>query len=165
MVYGAKPADMTLDRDVVWWVGEDGGGSLLAHQRLVGAILERIAAIESMRAQLPQVPRAAQRRAGSGFGYYVIFVGSLIHPLDQQIDLADLEPGHIEAEIEIEAGELAQLLAQKTIVPSRVFGELVVGDRESFDLRWCQVLEADRRNVGQPQLASRQQAAVPGHHS
>jgi hypothetical protein len=84
--------------------------------------------------------------------------------LDPQIDLADLETGHIEAEVELKLGELAQLLGEKAVVPVRDLGEPVVGDRKGLCLCRRQVLKADGWNFREAQLARRQQAAMPGDH-
>ena len=50
-----------------------------------------------------------------------------------------------------------QLLRQQRVVPARLQGELVVRDQIGPLLRLAQVLEADHRHLGEPELAGREQ--------
>ena len=54
---------MAVDRDVVRRVGEHHLGALIAHQPLVGGLLQGAAAQQKMLAELPQVAEGADRRA------------------------------------------------------------------------------------------------------
>jgi hypothetical protein len=155
---------MAFDRHVVGWVGEDRGRAVLPHQHLVRILLDRAAAMDPVRPQLPEVTRPAYCRPRFRRGYLVIGISLRSGALDPQIDLADLETGHLEAEVELELGELAQLLGEKPFVPGSDLGQPVVGDREGLCLRWRQVLKADCRNFREAQLARRQQTAMSGNH-
>src|SRR5438046_753605 len=108
---------MALNRHVVRCIGDDYVGPVLAHQRLIGTLFEGVAAVDPMRTQSPEITRLAYRLPRLRSGHLVIGIGLRRRALNQQIDLADLEPGDIEAEVEIELGELAQLFAEEPVVP------------------------------------------------
>ena len=59
------------------------------------------------------------------------------------IDLGHREPGRLDAEIQIQRGQLRQHLAQQTVTPACRFGKPVVRDVEGSCLRRCQMLQAD----------------------
>jgi hypothetical protein len=106
MVDCAEAARMALDRHVVGWVGEDHGGAVLAHQRCEDLGIEGVAAHGAMMAEEPQIADLADRRLGRDLGHgisrVVIRRGHLFEGIDPQIDLAHLEAGNLEAEIEPE---------------------------------------------------------------
>src|SRR5882757_6455955 len=133
---GAEAAGMAFDRHVVGWVGENRRSAVLPHQHPVRALFKCIAAIDSMWPELPKIPRPAYRRPRFRRGYLVIGISLRSGALDPQINLADLETGHIEAEIKVHLRELTQLLTEKPVVPGSDLSEPVIGNRERFGLRW-----------------------------
>src|SRR5437868_390856 len=119
---GSETADMSGDLQVVGCIAKGHVCAVLAHQRLIGILIEGVAAADAMRPQLPQVAQAAYRRPWFRCGYLIIMIRLRRDALDQQIDFTNREAGNIEIEIEIERGELAQLLAKKLVVPAGDFG-------------------------------------------
>src|ERR1700719_1001731 len=118
---------MAFDRHVVGWVGENRSGAVLLHQHPVRALFKCIAAIDPMWPELPKIPGVAYRRPRLRLGYLVIGISLRSSILDQQIDLADLEACHLEAEIKVHRRELTQLLTEKLVVPGSDLGEPVIG--------------------------------------
>ena len=80
--------------------------------------------------------------------------------MQQVIDLAGLEAegGKIDAKL----GQLAGFQRQQLLVPAGALGELVVGEHQRPLLRRGEMGELDHRHLRQPELARRQQPAVPG---
>jgi hypothetical protein len=113
---------------------------------------------------LPEIARAGHRQTRSCARHRIGAIRLRGDTLDQQIDFGDIEPGHIQAEVEIDLGEFAQLLAEQPVVPGADFGQSIIGDGKRLGLLGAQMLEADRRNLSKPQLPRRHQAAMPGDH-
>jgi hypothetical protein len=65
-----------------------------------------------------------------------------------EIDLAHLETGDFDVEIETQQGKLFELLGQQAVVPRRDLGQSVVGNSEGSGLRRGEVIEAQRRRLG-----------------
>ena len=116
----------------------------------------------------PPIPEVAQRRAKRNLGHFVcrVIIG-FRRPLerrDPQVDLAHLETGDFDVEIETEQRELFELRAQQAVVPGRDFGQSVIGNPEGADLRRGEVIEAKGRNYAPAELAAGQQPAMPGDY-
>ena len=117
---------------------------------------------------IPEQPKIANvaygvRRNGRQRIRSVRLFAYLFEALDAQVDLANLEPGGLEAKVEVELGQFLELLAQDPVVPGGGFGQSVVGDLEGFGLRLVQVIEPDRWHLGPPKITAGQQTAVSGH--
>src|SRR6202162_1486017 len=95
MMDGAETAGMAVNRHVVGRVGEAPRGPLAAHQRHIRTLLDRAAAVDAMRPQSPEIARAAYRQTGLWSGHFIVVVWLRGDPLDQQIDIGNVEPGHI----------------------------------------------------------------------
>ena len=63
-------------------------------------------------------------------------------------------------EIETEEGKVLELLRKQPVIPTRDFGEPVVGDHEGAGLRWGEMVEAYRRHLGEAQGTGGQHPAV-----
>ena len=50
---------------------------------------------------------------------------------DLEFDLVDLEPGDLDAEIQLYRGEMLKLLGKEPLIPAGALGETVVGDGQS----------------------------------
>ena len=168
MVDHAEAARVTLDRHVVGRVGEDHGGTFLAHQRREGSGIKGVAAQDAMAAEEPQIADLAQRRPRRRFGHVVARivsrVGHVVECSDPQVDLAHLEPDDLDVEIQPREREVLELLRQQPIVPGRVLAEPVVSDHEGADLGWGQMIEGERWHLGPAELAAGEQSAVPADH-
>ena len=121
-----------------------------------------------MAIEVPQIPDLAERRAGRNLGHHicrvVVGLGRVVERCDPQIDLAHLEAGDLDVEIEAEQRELLELLGQQPVVPGGDFGQPVIGDHEGAGLRRGQVIEAQCRHLGHAELAAGEQPAMPGDH-
>ena len=119
-----------------------------------------------MAVEEPQIADLADRRPGRNFGYGISRVGirrgHLVEGGDPQIDLAHLETGDLEAEVEPEDRKLLELLRQQPIVPGGDLGQAVVGDREGTNLGPGQMIKAEGRHFGNAALTAGEQPAVPG---
>ena len=106
MVDRAETARMTIDRHVVGRVDEDHCGTFLAHQRREGRGIEGIAAQDTMAAEDPRIADLAERWASRNLRHHICRVGvgfgHFLERCDPQIDLAHLEAGHLDIEIEAE---------------------------------------------------------------
>ena len=81
---------------------------------------------------------------------------------DQEIDFGHIEPGELQAEIEVQFGKLAQLLAQEPVVPGGDLGQAIVGDHKGARLGVAEVLQADRRDLGATELPAGEQSSMAG---
>ena len=110
MVGRAEAARMAVDFHVVRRVGEDHRSALIAHQRCEGLPVEGVAAQDAMLAEKQQIADLADLRPRRDFGYVITRVVILPRHIfergDPQIDLAHLEAGHLEAEIEALQGKI-----------------------------------------------------------
>jgi hypothetical protein len=55
MAYAAEPADMAIDREVVWWIGENEVGTAVSHQQVEDGAVTRIAADQPVAPKEPHV--------------------------------------------------------------------------------------------------------------
>ena len=98
-------------------------GAFLAHQRGEGLGIEGVAAQNAMRPKQPQISRLADRRRRRDLGQDIGRVGTrgrrVVERGDPQIDLAHLKAGDFDVKIETAERQVAQLLGQQTVVPSR----------------------------------------------
>ena len=113
----AEPADMAVDRHIVRRIGEDHGGPGLLHQDAIGRLVESAAAMNPVATEEPGVARPGYRRPGPDCQRHIVRIGFRRRrgPFDQEIDLGHIETGGLQAEIEIELGQLAQLLAEQAV--------------------------------------------------
>src|SRR6516225_1338043 len=119
---------------------------------------------------IPEQPKIANvaygvRRNGRQRIRSVRLFAYLFEPLDAQVDLANLEPGGLEAKVEVELGQFLELLAQDPVVPGGGFGQAVIGDLEGFGLRLIQVLEPHRWHLGPAEITAGEETAVSSHNS
>ena len=120
---------MAVDRHVVGRVGEDHPRLLAVHQQPDDVRVERVAADQPVRPELPDIARPAARRPGLGQPVVLGIAGLLRRqPLDQAVDLRDREAGDADVEAEIVGEERLQLLGQQVLVPAGVQRQLVVGE-------------------------------------
>jgi hypothetical protein len=54
------------------------------------------------------------------------------------------------------------LFCEEPVIPYGDFGEAVVGDPKGADVRWGQVIEAQRRHLAPAELVAGQDPAMPG---
>jgi hypothetical protein len=105
-----------------------------------------------MRAEQPQIAgladRRPRRRFHHGIGRVVTLRGRILEGAGPQIDLANLETGDLNVEVESDQRERLELLAEQPVVPGRDLGQPIIGDRECAGLHWAQVIEAQRRHLG-----------------
>jgi len=85
---------------------------------------------------------------------------SLALLLQDQIDLADVEPGQRDVEADVE--ETLELEREKVAIPTGFERQLIVGDDERPHLVVAQVLEPDRRHVGNAEELRRADPAMAG---
>src|ERR1700730_3639949 len=136
MANSAEPTDMPLDWHVVRRVDKDHGGPVVLHQDQVRLLVERAAAIDAMAAEDPQVASPGDRGTGPDRGMHIlgILIRYSARPFDQQVDLGHIETGKLQAEIEVQLREFAQLLAEEAVVPGGDLGQAIVGDHEGAGL-------------------------------
>jgi len=168
MVDRAEAARVPVDRHVVGRIGEDHRSALIAHQRCEGLPVEGVAAQDAMLAEKQQIADLAdlrpRRDLGQDVGRVVLLGGLVFERVYPQVDLAHLEAGHLEAEIEAEQREVLELLGQQAVVPRGDLGQPVVGDHERAGLGRAQVFEAQRRHLGPAEFAGGQEPAMPANH-
>ena len=124
-------ADMPVDRNIVRRVREDHPRLGAGHQRGDHLAVERIAADQPVRAELPNVARLTARRPSADLGHAVVGrIARLLWclTLNQAVDLGDREAGDLDVEAEVMPRKLAELERQKFLVPAGVERKLVVGD-------------------------------------
>src|ERR1700720_2912536 len=85
-------------------LGENHRGAVLTHQYFVRRLIERIAAIDQVASQFPEIARATYRWSRLRSRHSVGAIGLRRRPLDQQLDFGDLEPGGVEAERAVLSG-------------------------------------------------------------
>src|ERR1700730_5945810 len=116
MMDRAETARMAIDRHVAGRIGEDHGGTFLAHQPRKGLAIERIPAHDAMAAEKPQITKLADRRARPYFRHGIPRIVSRLSQFfersDPQINFGHLEAGDLKAEVETEQGEVLELLRQ-----------------------------------------------------
>lgn len=107
-----------------------------------------------MLADAPDIARSCDRETvgdqGNFIGRIIFFDG--IELANNYIDFRYVEAG--EGDIEIECLQILQLNSKQLAVPSRVFGELIVGDDIGANLGLGQVFETDRRQPCRCRVAS-----------
>jgi hypothetical protein len=100
----AEPGGMTVDRHIVGRVGEHHRRALLAEQGAKRCHVEHVAAKQPVLVHQPQIAGPADCRPDRNLGCCVDRVVALgrrlVERFDPQIDLAHLEAGDLEAEIE-----------------------------------------------------------------
>ena len=84
--------------------------------------------------------------------------------LNPQIDLGRLEAGRLDLEIEGYVGKLLQNNRDFATVPARAIRQLVISKHVGFGLLLAEVLETDRRCLGEPEQQRRLQPAMPRHN-
>ena len=125
----ARAADVAVDLHVVGRIGEDHPRLLAVHQPTDDVGVERVAADQPVRPELPDIARPAARRPGLGQPVVLGIAGLLRRqPLDQAVDLRDREAGHADVEAEIVGEERLQLFGEQVLVPAGVQRQLVVGE-------------------------------------
>ena len=97
-------------------------------------------------------------------GRVIAIFGQLLEGCDPQIDLAHLEPGDLDTEIESEQREVLELLGEQPVVPGGDLGQPIVSDHERAGLGRAQVIEAEGRYFGNPKRTTGEQPAMPGNH-
>lgn len=163
----AGTTDMTVDRNVIRWIGEDHSGLLALHQGCDHLRIERIAADEAMRTKPPDVSRpTAGRYIGVIRQEIVGRVAILLVCLLGQngVDLWNGEAAqrNIETALFSLAQQGGQLLRQKIAVPACVERQLVVGEDIGALLRCRHVIEADARHLGLAKQLGRFDPAMAG---
>jgi hypothetical protein len=88
--------------------------------------------------------------------------GRLLERGDPQVDLGHLKAGHFDIEIKTAERQVAQLLGEQPLVPSRIFRQLVIGDPKRAGLRGRQMLEAQGWHLVHAELAASEQPAKSG---
>src|SRR5947209_6287588 len=106
MVNCTETADIALNPYIVRGVGEHRRGLVALHECRVRIILKSAPAVRPMGTEQPQVAHSGYRRPAR-FGRKIIGciaarVSLRIQPFDPEIDLAHLEPGHLETEVKFE---------------------------------------------------------------
>ena len=112
---------------------------------------------------LPRTQRSPGLLTGSSGGSGTSSSASSLAVSPSAIASSRSSSGGVEADqVEVEAlvPQPSQLLRQQRVVPAGLQGELVVGDQVRPLLRLAEVLEADHRHLGEPELARREQPAV-----
>lgn len=109
------------------WVGEDQAGFLTAEERTVDLLIPRIPADDPVPTELPDVTKARddrqlhRRHARLGLA----LSGFLVRFLEDEVDLAGIEPHEVEVELNIDKG--LKFGCEKIPVPSRLGRKLVIG--------------------------------------
>ncbi len=78
--------------------------------------------------------RRSYRDLGQRIGRISSLGGCVLERGDPQVDLAHLEAGHFEVEVETAERKVPELLGEQTVVPGRDLGQPVVGDHEGARL-------------------------------
>ncbi len=117
-----------------------------------------------MRAQDPEITQCRDGWSSSGAQVIggVVARRGLLHPLDEQVDLAHLEAGDLQAEVQLLEGEVPERLSQEAFIPGRVLGQLIVGDHERLGLSLGQVLQTDGGHLGPTQEGGGLNAPMAG---
>lgn len=105
-----------------------------------------------MRADLPKVAGARDRRAQHWRRYDVGRISFPLYLAEQKIDLAHLETSHRDVKIGVDGSQVLQLDGQDVAVPASLFGQLVVGEDVGALLGIGQLLEPDHRNCFEAEL-------------
>jgi hypothetical protein len=112
----AEAGRMAIDRHVIRRVSEDHASPFLAEQCGEGPSIEGAAAQNPIAPEKPEIADGGHRRPRRGIGQDIVRVVALRRRLseriDQQIDLAHLEAGDLEAEVEPEQRKILEVLRQ-----------------------------------------------------
>ena len=98
---------------------------MVAHEKTVALDGKPVATGKSVRAEKPNVAERAYRCRGSiDFGDVVCPIRLCVPALalDENVDFAHLEAGHLNIEIEIELRQKLEFLREDFFVPTRKFG-------------------------------------------
>lgn len=154
---------MTVDLDVVGWVGEDHLCPGTFEKAGVGRSISRVAADQAMSANLPDIAGARHGRTLFDLRHVISRIGlSVSFVTEQDIDLGHFKAGDCDVEIEIEAGQMLQLDLQNLRIPPGFLGELVVGQDVGSLLCVVEMIEAHARHGLEPKRFGRFDAAMAG---
>jgi hypothetical protein len=115
VTHRSEAARVAVDAHVIRRIGEHQIGLLPLHERGIGAWVEGVSAQHAVLAQQPQITRARYRRPLRYRGKVIRSVFRLARrsqAFDPEVDLAHLEAGRLQAEIQIQKRQLLQLLGQ-----------------------------------------------------
>jgi hypothetical protein len=151
MADAAEPADISVDGNVVGWVGKNEIGTLALHQAIECIRFPRIPAQQAVTIEQPQVCNPGHRHRGLGDGRDrvvspVVGIGRRLSGfIEQHIDLGQGEAGDLDVEFQID--QRLQLDCQHLAVPAGIEGQLVVGQHIGPALGRIEVGQAQRRNT------------------
>ena len=134
------------------------------HQDTIGLLLKGIRAYEPVLSQNPEVTRLSDGRFGIVGRHLLRNVIDGLRcrrGIENDVDLAHLEAGELDLEIEVD--QPLQLDRQHLLVPPGLLGEAVVGQGVGTDFCGAQVLDAENGNRGQPELLCGFDTAVAGN--
>jgi hypothetical protein len=159
-----EPADVTVDRHIVGWVGEDEGRLGVAEQLPIGLGASGIGTQEQMRSEDPEIARATDR-LGVGIGRNDVLrparlAGRLLSFLETQIDFGRLEADQLDLEVEVDQG--LQLDRQDLAVPAGSLRQAVVGQDVRPPLGLGEVGQPYGRHHQQAQQLGGSDAPVAG---
>jgi len=125
----AQATDVPVHRHIVWRVGEDHLRFPLIKETAIDFGVRGIAADQRMITELPHVADTADDRSLfvdlNGL-FFLLLAG--FQPVEQSLDLGDIEPRERKVEVAVEFGDCSQLQREQVVVPAGQLGEPVVGN-------------------------------------
>src|SRR5262249_31711119 len=148
-----EAADVPLDRHVVGWIRKYEIRLRTFHERVVCAFIPRIAAIKAVSTKQPEVSTLCNGRLGRQLWNGVLWQQWSLFDLgcfiEDEIDFGHFEAGQLNLEVHVD--ESLQLNRQDLSVPTRFLRQLVVGQDVSTLLFVAEMLDPQRRNLGETQ--------------
>ena len=147
MLNTAATTHMTINLDVIGWIGKANISLLTPHQAIQVVTTARIATNYLMPAKQPKITALCDRgQTGIWFRRDLIVIDNgRTRAAYNQINLADLKPCEFDIERKLRRRQIRKLARQNVEIPTRVHGDLVVGKHQCALLSIRQVQDPDRR--------------------
>src|SRR6516162_6017146 len=156
MAHLAAAHSVTLDLNVVGWVGHHHLSELALQQPFVSLAVPGITADQAMAAQRPNVTKLGNRRSFRTKTRQVIGWISrkrLLRTVYQQVDFAGRKVG--ELDIEIKFDQILEMATQQIKIPYSLLGQAIVSDHHRPLLGCAQAADRDGRDFRHAQASCR----------
>ena len=130
------PCGVTINPHIEGWIGEPARRTLGSHQRAIGTFVQRVGADDSVLVEFPDISRL---RDGLHISVWLrhgwLWLGGVAHCSDHRIHFWNFKSGDRYVEIcGLEFDQVLKLDRPYLRIPTRIFGQLVIGKNVGSDL-------------------------------